>query len=263
MAWKLGERRLAAMLVLLFVLGAVLVTLALVLVAGRPSTSTRVIAGLLGALAGGLIGATISTLVGRSLNYGPITQVRTMLERTIVSTLTSHEHELSPLRERWHHYHLTIVDGRETWRYTPLPFDRDVAVGSLAADAPVADPLDAEIAHFYRVEAGARGPRVLLTQTSIGSKEAPGIEIFPQVLYDLRQVHAGVAVIHTWDGHDALAPALLSRNRLVPTEIAGSVPACDAAQLSRRWADDFRRVHNLLSSTVLDPPLSTSGAPES
>lgn len=256
----MGERGIVVAIVLLLALGGALAAVALLLLAGRPSTLVRLTSALVGAFAGGVIGACLSILVSRALDYSALAQMRQTLERTVASSLTSPDHDLERLRRVWHHYHTTLVDGRTTWRYTVFRFDNHATVGSLVAD--VSEIAADGSTHSYHVAAAARGSRLILVQTTFHGKEAPAIEVFPHLLYDFRPVHAGVGVMQSWDSDEVLSSILLSHRPLTDAEEPGSLSASDAAKLDAIWRESFTAVRDLLPARRAPASLATPATPQ-
>jgi hypothetical protein len=227
-------------------LGVTLALAALLLLSGTPSTSARIASGLISSLAGGIIGASLSILVNRSFDYSALARMRLTLERTISSTLTAPEHEISDLRVAWHQYHLTVVEGRPKWTYTAVPFDNNAAIGSLTADVGVLDARSPGVTHVYRMEAATRGARLILTELALRGDEAPAVSVFPHIRHGFRSVHAGFAVLQTWDGDEVLTPTLLSQHPLIPTGEPGLVGADGAVTLDAEWREALGSVRVLL-----------------
>jgi hypothetical protein len=243
-SWQFGEKNLLWAILILFVLGITSAAIALLLLSGKPSSLTRVVAGLVGALAGAVIGATMTILIDKRVQQGPLSQMLQLLERTIDSTMTSPERDLAGLRTVWHHYHLTLIDGHPTWRYSIFRFDEDLSIGSLTSriinDDPEGEP------HEYRVDAAVRGSRLIVTQTPLRGQEAPAVEIFPHILQDFRRIHAGLGVMQTWDGDEIFGPVLLSHASLCDEPTAGSMSRADARHLTTLWEKTFAPLGELL-----------------
>jgi hypothetical protein len=200
----------------------------------------------IGALAGGIVGATLSILVSRALDYGPLAQMQATLERTATSTLTAPESELQGLRRVWHHYHQTLVDGKATWRYGIFSFDNHGSAGALTADVAYDDVADTNRKHVYRLDAATRGPRLILVQTPLQGAEAPTVEIFPHVRHGFRDRHAGIGVVQTWDGREVLSATLLSVRALTSNRRPGTVDPREAQALDDAWATAFQELAQLL-----------------
>lgn len=250
--WRIGEVSLLWAVSILLALGLALAAIGLLMLTGVPSTSLRVIAGLVSATAGGIIGASLSILVSRSLDYSALAQMRLTLERTVRSSLTAPEREIATLRHVWHHYHLTLVDGQPTWRYGLFRFDNHATIGSLTADVSVPDAQRSDVMHPYRIDAATRGSRLVLTQTALHGGEAPAVEVFPHVDHQFQHVHTGVGIVQTWDGKEALVPVLMSRQAIVDA-LPGSVEGAAATALDERWRDRAGGLIRLLPTPVPPP----------
>jgi hypothetical protein len=249
--WPAAERGLERSVVLLLALGVALAAIALLLLTDDPSTVMRVSSAMIGALAGGIVGASLSAVVNRSLDYAPLAQMRSILERTTTSRLSAPEHEVRDLRRVWHHYHQTLIAGRVTWRYGVLRFDNHAAIGTLTADLAHADVEHGGTTHVYRVDAATRGPRMILVQSPLQGTEAPALEVFPHLLYEFRRVHAGIGVMQTWDGQEVLSATLLSPRPLTAARRAGSIPAAEAERLDHIWHAAFASIRSLVPPQAL------------
>ncbi|HEX3691757.1 MAG TPA: hypothetical protein VHU13_00290 [Solirubrobacteraceae bacterium] len=228
-------------------LGVALATVALLLLAGKPTSLDRVLAGLIGALAGAVVGSSLTILIDKRLQRGPVSQMLEVLEKTLGSTMTSVESDLAGLRTVWHHYHLTVVKGTPTWRYEIFNFDRDLSIGSLTASVASRDS-DGE-PHDYRIDAAVRGSRLILTQTALQGQEAPMVEIFPYILHDFRTTHAGVGIVQTWDGIEILSSALLSRRPLFEGSEADVISDEQSRHLTALWEEIFGDFGKFLRTT--------------
>lgn len=243
-SWELGENNLLVAIIILFVLGIALASIALLLLTGKPSSLTRIIAGLLGAFAGSVIGATMTILIDKRLQRGPLSQMLLVLERTVGSTMTSPEGDLAALRTLWHHYHLTLIDGQPTWRYSLFRFDEYPSIGSLTTRIVLNDAEGEP--HEYRIEAAVRGSRLIVTQTPMQGQEAPAIEVYPHILHDFRRVHAGLGIMQTWDGDEIFSPVLLSHVPLCEITSVGPIDQAGATCLASHWEKTFAPLGKLL-----------------
>jgi hypothetical protein len=243
-AWRFGERNLFAAITILCLLGGSLAAIAVLMLTNKPDTFERVGAGLIGTFAGALIGTSITILVDRRLQRGPLSQMVMILEDTLSSTMRSAERDLAGLRTRWHHYHLTVIKGQPKWRYEMFEFAGDASIGSLSTTVTSIDP-DGE-SHEYRIEAAVRGARLIVTHTPLRGREAPVVEIFPHMLYEFTGVHAGVGIIQTWDRDEVLTPTLFSHTPLCDISEPGFVDTELAACLNDYWNDAFGDLGRLL-----------------
>jgi hypothetical protein len=245
-AWK--RRQLLQTLLLIFALGLALTAVALLLSRSSPSTGVRVVSAIVGALAGALVGASVSNVVNSQYDRPVLEEILGLLVRTSTSTVTSSELSLRHLRKVWHFYHLTVIEGRRSWRYVTVPFDNHSAVGSLTADVPVVDVIDDGPPHVYKTDAAVWDRRLILLQTRVEGDEAAAVSLFPNVS-GFQKVHAGVAIMQSWDGEDVLVPTLISSSPLLDDQQEGSVTdEGSAEELASVWTSQFGRVQTLLPS---------------
>lgn len=234
------------LLLLLLGLGLTLAAIALLLLRSDPGEGERVVSGLIGALAGGLIGASVSNLVNEQYGQPVLDEIQSLLAQTSASAVTSPESSLQHFRKRWHHYHRTMIDGNPTWRYAQVPFDNHSAVGALTAEVPVIDVNGDRPPHMYKTNAAVWDRRLIILQTRVEGEEAALVEIFPNVAA-VQKVHAGVAVMQSWSGNDVLSPTLISSSPLLEAQEEGSIVDSDRAQkLAELWNTHFAAVQRLL-----------------
>lgn len=240
------RQQLGSMLFLILGLGIALSAIALLLLQASATTGTRIASGIVGALAGGLIGASISNFVNRQYDRPVLDEIQDLLLRTSSSSVTSPEADLQHLRRLWHHYHLTFSEGQPVWRYSLTRFDNHSAIGALTADVPVMDILAGRPPHIYKTTGAVWDRRLVLLQTRIEGDEAAFVGIFPDVS-GFQPVHAGVAIMQSWSGDDVLAPTLISSSPLLLEQDEGSIVDVESTQaLHSLWQEHFGRVRRLL-----------------
>lgn len=233
-------------LLLVIGLGLALTAIALLLLQAHPSTGARVASGLVGAVAGALVGASISNFINSQYDRPILHEVRDLLVRTSECALTSPETALEHLRKRWHHYHLTIINGKPVWRYVQVPFDNHSAVGALTADAPEVNAIGSRPPRVYKTDAAVWDRRLVLLQTRVEGDEAAVVEIFPDVS-GFQSVHAGVGVMQSWSGPDVLVPVLISDLPILPKQVEGTITDAAPMQvLEALWSEHFAHVRHLL-----------------
>ncbi len=234
------------MLILIMGLGVAMTVIALLLLGSNPSTGARVTSGIVGALAGALIGASVSNFVNSQYDRPVLDEIQSLLARTSACAVTSPEASLEDLRRLWHYYHLTIIDGQMCWRYVRIPFDNHSAVGALTADVPVIDVIGDGPSHVYKTDAAVWDRRLILLQSRMEGDEAAAVSIFPNVS-GFQQVHVGVAIMQNWDGGDVLVPTLMSRTPLLADQVEGSISDNgNVDKLEALWSTNFARVERLL-----------------
>lgn len=233
-------------LLLIIGLGLALTVIALLLLQAHPSTGARVASGLVGAVAGALVGASISNFINSQYDRPVMQEVRDLLLRTSACALTSPETALEHLRKRWHHYHLTIINGKPVWRYVQVPFDNHSAVGALTADAPEVNAIGNRPPRVYKTDAAVWDRRLVLLQTRIEGDEAAVVEIFPDVS-GFQSMHAGVGVMQSWSGPDVLVPVLISDSPILIGQVEGSITDVVPMQvLEALWSEHFSQVRHML-----------------
>lgn len=233
-------------LLLIIGLGLALTVIALLLVQTHPSTGARVASGLVGAVAGALVGASISNFINSQYDRPVLHEVRDLLLRTSACAVTSPETALEPLRKRWHHYHLTVINNQPVWRYVQVPFDNHSAVGALTADAHVVDAIDGRPLRVYKTDAAIWDRRLVFLQTRSEGDEDAVVEIFPNVS-GFQAVHAGVGIMQSWSGHDVLVPTLISESPLLRDQEEGSITDIASVQkLEAVWSNQFAPVRQML-----------------
>jgi hypothetical protein len=244
-AWRLSERNLLLGVGALLALGIALGAIAFLVVGQKPSISGRVGSGIAGSFAGALVGTSMTILLSRLLDHSPLAQVRELLARSIGSSMTSAEGDVSPLRATWHHYYTTLIDGQMTWRYNRIAFGIASGVGTLSTETLIEAPDG--IAHPYRVEAAVRGPRLILTQTALHGKESAAVEVFPHIGFGFRTVHAGVGLMQSWDGSEIAARCIMSRQPLAQSSEVSAVEETGFAALDAAWESAFAGIRDFVA----------------
>lgn len=221
-----------------------------------PSLLNDVISGLLTAVGGGIVGATISLLVTGSSDRDTLQKIRSVVEDSLQSTLISEESSLIPVRRRWHHYFVTTIDERNVWQYERYDFDLSLTVGSVVIAITVESTAGLKIK--YQVEAGVRGDRLIILSTMIGGDEPVFTEIYPQFL-DFKSEHFGIVLMQNWDGFNTLTKAILSRTELFEAA-EGTVAEEHFAMLEAKWERGFAR-HNVVFPQTQVPAQSHTESP--
>jgi hypothetical protein len=84
---------------------------------GTVSLPNDFTAGLLSAVGGGIVGATVSLLVTGGADRDTLQKIRSVVEDSLTSTFLSEETSLEPVRQLWHHYYVTTIKKRDVWRH--------------------------------------------------------------------------------------------------------------------------------------------------
>ena len=215
---------------------------------GHPATlPNELVSGLLTAVGGGIVGATLSLLVTGSSDRDTLRTIRQVVEGSLHSTMISDEASLVPVRRRWHHYFVTTIDDRTVWRYERYNFDLSLAVGSVVVAIAIDD--ETGLTHRYQVEAAVRGDRLIVLSSMIGGDEPVFTEVYPQFL-DFKSQHFGVAVMQNWDGFNMLTKTILSRSPLFDAE-EGTVADEHFAMLEEKWERGFAGHNKVLPAAEL------------
>jgi hypothetical protein len=214
----------------------------------HPSVASQVVAGVLTAVGGGILGAVISILVARSSDRDTLAHVAEVLERSLTSELRSDDRRLSPLRaEQWHHYYLTTLRGEHVWRYEKYPFQLSAQVGSLAVEVDVVT--DNGNVFPYLVEAFVRHERLTIVSSKARDNTNVFVEVFPQFDGELSE-YFGIGFVRTWDATNIVTKTILSQQPL--KGITGTGPtlsADDGHQLDAIWKTGFQRLNDVLPTS--------------
>ncbi len=212
------------------------------------SLSNTIVAATIGALGAGVVGAALSIAITHASDRAGREDLLTQLSRTVGARFSSDEAMVRDLRTDWHHYHVTVVEGRAVWRYMFLRFSRLPGVGMLQARTTANDGHGHEL--NYLAEAGVRGSQLVLLFTTENGVGDECTEVFPQVLtHGYRSRHCGLGVFQTWEGGDMVGRAVISLSPIGdrPTP-DGTVPADTAAKLDQIWNREFP------ARTAMTPP---------
>jgi hypothetical protein len=106
--------------------------------------------------------------------------------------------------------------------------------------------------HMYRAEVAVRGDRMILVESRIDGSEPPIVAVVPFFTEMYRTVHAGIAVVRSWDGTDILTKCLWSLAPLVTSQ-GSEVSDEESVELDRIWAATFSRDSRILPD-VTDAP---------
>ncbi len=204
-----------------------------------PNLLNIVIAGVLTAVGGGIVGAIISILIATASDRDTVETVRDILRSSLEGKFLSDEDRLRPTRRLWHHYFLTTAGGVSAWWYEVLDFRQTAATASLATTLLVDDPAGSKIE--YKFEVGARGDHLYILSTVEGTRQTAVTEVFPRFL-DFSATHFGIMLAHDWDGRSTLSRTTISLTPLIQAE-PGIVPESAAAGLSESWNDGFKKHH--------------------
>lgn len=212
--------------------------------AGRQSTIFDNVAfGVLIAVGGGVIGASLNTLIVRKFEWDVLSAVREVVANSLSATFLTEDRELSGYRKLWHNYHVTQVGEKFCWWYETCSFAQDSAVGSLTQDVVLCDSLGNR--HGYLAEVGIRGNRLIRILTRKDSTECATIEVFPMPR-GFHDRHAGIVVLETWDSTQIVSKAIMSEHPLVRGIPEGRVNDEHAETLDKAWRERFSRTVDIV-----------------
>lgn len=203
-------------------------------------------AGTLSAVGGGVIGAAISIYLAAGDGRDTLRAVRDVLARSLRARMRSREEDLAAVRQPWHFYHVTQIDGVFVWRYTNYRFDKSNASGSITA---FVRDVRAGKEHVYHTEVAVRESRMIMVEEAEGGSEPPLVAVMPYFTESFRHVRAGVFLIKSWDGKDLLTKCLWSLTPLVGT-VGPEVKREDYGRLEDLWDASFGQSHLILPSTI-------------
>jgi hypothetical protein len=200
--------------------------------------------GISGAVFGAVFGLSASSWAGNDA----LRLVQTMLDDH-AATFTHDPHRailsspdlLEPWRRKMHHYHLTVIDGQQVWRYRVFRFDtaRTSNGHSLELSLETKDPRT-RLPAQYEVVLGVRDSRLLFVQQRKSGHEPSIIEVFPHGSEGFRHCVAGVAFLQNWDGGHMTTKCLISREPLIDDRREGvALDAAGTAELERKWHEIY------------------------
>lgn len=226
--------------------------------ASHPSVASQVVAGVLTAVGGGILGAVISILVARSSDRDTLAHVAEVLERSLTSELRSDDARLSPLRaQHWHHYYLTTLRGEHVWRYETYPFQLSAQVGSLAVKIDV--ETDNGLIFPYLVEAFVRHERLTIVSSKARDNSNTFVEVFPQFDGELSEYY-GIGFVRTWDATNIVTKTILSQKPLAGISCKGpTLSADEGRRLDAVWNVGFQRLNEVLPSASASVPQPVRG----
>jgi hypothetical protein len=116
--------------------------------ARQPTVFDQIIFGIMIAVGGGVIGASLNTLVVRRFEMDVLSEVREIVSRSLKAGFLSEDREVNRYRQLWHHYYyITQIDGKICWWYEVYSFTRNLTIGSLSQRSTLLD--SSGNAHIY------------------------------------------------------------------------------------------------------------------
>lgn len=191
---------------------------------------------LLVALGASALGTCFGIAFGSVWDASALQRVRELIEQSLSSSLSAPDHELEAFRKAWHHYIVTQIDKTPVWRYRKIDFSRTSVPGKLVTTFNVPGP-QGHI-HTYSIEGFLAEPRLIVVQTPSGGSEPPIIHIYPCATERFRSMHAGLALLQSWDGDHLTVPVLMCAD---PIDLGhanvseGTLPEDTYAKLNEIW----------------------------
>lgn len=227
-----------------FIVGILLVALGITYQAATSSNARQatvydqIIFGILLAVGGGVIGASINTFVVRRFEGDALLEVREVISRSLAARFISEDRELEAYRQLWHHYYVTQVEGSTCWWYEKQSLVHNSTIGSLSGQSVLLD--SAGNAHSYLTELGVRGNRLILISARQDGAESASIAVFPTPR-GFQKLHTGILVLETWDSSQMLTKIIISQSPLIENIPEGRLFGEHPAILDRIWSDNFSR----------------------
>ena len=213
-----------------------LVVLGLVIVGLGVQYGSQIVIALGGAFVGASLGQWLNTL----LAAGPTRDLKQLVCELRTRPIASVEAGAQFLGLRWHLYTPRIMDGTERWIHVLLDCSKCVSRESQAGMFTVRDPQGERKRHFIEID--RRDNRLLFYIKPVEANESIAVFLFPIFFSGLElRVHAGIGMVQTYDGDEAIIPALLSSSHNVATKAEGEVSVQEGEQLRKSWAERFAR----------------------
>lgn len=143
--------------------------------------------------------------------------------------------------DMWH-YSLTRANDSPVWQVGRPVFERRSAVRIVGHGVWVNTVDGSRVP--YDIEVGCRGKRGvwIFTQSTPEPDAIPTIEVYPELWDNMQQQIVGYAIDQTWDGHEVLAPVMVSRKPLHGSETIGPIRRSETNnQLSQLWRQYYDR----------------------
>jgi hypothetical protein len=112
-------------------LGAAITALGFYIQTNATNTTSQMIAGTLGALGGGVIGAAISIFFSTTEGRDTLAVIRQLLAENASAGMRSDEKSLEWIRQEWHYYYLTRRDDQYLWRHIIYRFQDSTTPNSI------------------------------------------------------------------------------------------------------------------------------------
>jgi len=235
---KLLKRQSVAFLLAAFFACSFLIIIGILIDSSHTSLSKLLII-----LGGSGLGACVGLVFGGITDSSGLQRVRELVEVSLSSSLSAPDQELEAFRKIWHHYLLTKINNKVVWRYRKLDLSRTSVPGKLVTAFNVPGP--GGESHTYNIEGYLAEPRLVFIQTPAGGTEPPIVHIYPRATDRFRSLHAGIAMLQSWDGDNLMVPVLMCATRLdleLGDYSEGTLPNQAFSKLNEMWQREANSV---------------------
>jgi len=190
-------------------------------------------------IGGALLGSSISSWLGR-IDIKKIEEdTLTILNNSLRTKVTSEESLLNYYRQKWYWYYVTKYNDTYEWRHFVLDLSKRNAIGSISCDIEMTSVSNQAITYVF--EGCARDNRFMIFCKAEGSSEPVAIQLFPFMGESFRAHHAGICIMKTWDGDDALTSTIISNSPIL-TETTGLIKdESISKELDAIWGKAFKK----------------------
>lgn len=222
-----------------FLLGLMILGTAL-LITG-PVVDKQVLTAIGGALFGGSIGSLIAKIDGQEFQDKTLEVIKSTLSSKIVSD----EDRVKRFRKKWHQYYQTRVDGKYECRHVILDLQDRKELGNMSGQYVTYDQNGKPCVN--NCEGGLRDNRVIMFGKAESSDEPCSVLVLPFMAENYHHPHCGIEFHKTWDGNDAVDPAIVSINPIEHLEETGVIKdPSKVAILTNLWESKFCTLNDTL-----------------
>jgi hypothetical protein len=147
--------------------------------------------------------------------------------------LSSSEEDLSAMRRKYHHYHVTMRERKRIWLYTVMDFSNNITPGAVHATIRFQFGEDGE--KVYGVRGVRLGDLLLITEDSDPGKPVTHCSVYPFFGKSYVTGTHGISFHETWDFDPEFSPCLISEKPLIQGIGEGIVPVASEDQLDGKW----------------------------
>jgi hypothetical protein len=197
------------------------------------------------AVGGALLGTATAGLAGSLSESDFLVEIRRLLTASLAPGLVTDERLLRDHRRKYHHYVMSRVGRERVWTHSVLDFSTSYTAGKLTSVTEVGDGRGNVVR--YRVEAGFVDQRCIMAEKAQEGTEPAAIYLYPSFSQGYRGVHAGIAVLESWDGTPAIVPTLISREEVVVWDEVGVIDRTTAQGLTPKWREHCEGLDELVA----------------